>query len=50
MFQLAVCLKFPCTACGVPRSRGREFYNTATQRLTQRWQKRVENDGNFVEK
>jgi hypothetical protein len=34
----------------VLRSRGREFYNTAVQRLTQRWRKCLENGGNFVEK
>jgi hypothetical protein len=34
----------------VLQSRCREFYNTGTQRLTQRWQKFVENDGGFVEK
>jgi hypothetical protein len=31
------------------RSRGREFYSTVRQCLTQRWQKYVENDGDFVE-
>jgi hypothetical protein len=31
------------------RSRDREFYNIGTQRLTHRWQKYVENDGDFVE-
>jgi hypothetical protein len=30
----AVCLNFPCTACGVLRSRDREFYDNGTQRLT----------------
>jgi hypothetical protein len=34
----------------VLRSRGREFYGTGTQRLAQRWQKLVEDDGGFVEK
>jgi hypothetical protein len=34
----------------VVRSQGREFYSTGTQRLTQRWQKCVENDGEFVKK
>jgi hypothetical protein len=34
----------------VLRSRGRELYNTGTQRLTQRWQKCVENDRFFVDK
>jgi histone-lysine N-methyltransferase SETMAR len=33
----------------VLRSRGREFYNTGIQHLTQRWQKCVENEGDFVE-
>jgi hypothetical protein len=32
------------------RSRGREFYNTGLQRFIERWQKCVENDGDFVEK
>jgi hypothetical protein len=31
-------------------SRGREFYNSATQRRTEGWQKCVESDGDFVEK
>jgi hypothetical protein len=35
--RCAVCLKFPCTARDVLRSRGREFYETGTQR-SQRWQ------------
>jgi hypothetical protein len=47
---VAVCLKFPCTARDALRSRGREFYNTSTQRLTQRWQKYVKKDRDFVEK
>jgi hypothetical protein len=47
---VAVCLQFSCTARDVLRSRGREFYNTATQRLTERWQKCVGNDGDFVYK
>jgi histone-lysine N-methyltransferase SETMAR len=34
----------------VLQSRGREFYNIGVQRLTQRWQKCVETDGDFVEK
>jgi hypothetical protein len=32
------------------RSRGTEFYNSGIQRLTQRWQKCVEDVGNFVGK
>jgi hypothetical protein len=32
------------------RIRGREFYSTGIQRLTQHWQKFVEIDGEFVEK
>jgi hypothetical protein len=37
------CLKFPCTAHDVLQSRGKEFYNTDVQCLTQHWQKCVEN-------
>jgi hypothetical protein len=43
-------LKFPCATHDVLQSRGREFYNSGIQHLTQHWQKRVENDGDFVEK
>jgi hypothetical protein len=32
------------------RSRGREFYSNGMQLLTERWQKCVESDGDFVEK
>jgi hypothetical protein len=35
---------------GLLRSQGREFYSNGVQRLTQRWQKRVKNDGDFAEK
>jgi hypothetical protein len=45
-----VCLKFPCTARDVLRSQGREFYNVAIQRLNERSQDCVENDGDCVEK
>jgi hypothetical protein len=34
----------------VLRSRGREFYSTGIQRLTQHWQKCVENDGDITQK
>jgi hypothetical protein len=44
---VAVCLQFPCTARGVLRSRGRELY-ICIQRLTERWEKCDENDGDFV--
>jgi hypothetical protein len=44
---VAVCLKFSCTARDVLRSGNSEFYNTDIQRLTHRWQKYVENDGNL---
>jgi hypothetical protein len=37
------------TVCSVLLIRGREFYNTSIQRLTQRWKKCVENDEDFVE-
>jgi hypothetical protein len=36
--------------CDAFRSRGREFYNTGIQRLTQRWKKCFENDGDYAEK
>jgi hypothetical protein len=36
--------------CDVFRSRGREFYNNGTQRLTQRWRNCSENDVEFVGK
>jgi hypothetical protein len=47
---VAVCLKFPCTARDALRSRGKGLYNIGIQRLTQRWQKCVENDIKSVEK
>jgi hypothetical protein len=36
--------------CDVLQGKGKEFYNTGTQCLTQHWQKRVKNDGKFCEK
>jgi hypothetical protein len=40
--------KLKQSSCDVLQSRSREFYNSGTQRLTQRWQKVVENEEDFV--
>jgi hypothetical protein len=45
---VAVCLKSPCTARDGLRIRGRECYNIVVQRLTQRWQKYVDNDREYA--
>jgi hypothetical protein len=41
---VSVCLKFPCTAQSVLRSRSRGFYNADVLSLSQSWYKCVEND------
>jgi transposase len=42
--------KLKQSLCDVGQSRGREFYGIGIQRVTQRWQNCVENDGHSVEK
>jgi hypothetical protein len=47
---VAVCLKFPCTARHVVRSRDREFYDNNIKCLTECRQDCAQNDGKVVEK